>query len=81
MLRGGPADVFDANDNDTIFGGGGNDILIGGCGKDQLVGGDGDDVFWSVDGSVGDYIDGGAGYDRAAFDKDKDTVRNVEKFI
>ena len=39
------------------------------------------DVFWSADGSVGDYIDGGAGYDRAAFDKDKDTVLNVEKFI
>jgi Ca2+-binding RTX toxin-like protein len=81
VLRGGPSNVPDGGDNDFIYGLGGNDILIGGRGKDLLVGGDGDDVIWSVDGSSGDRIDGGAGFDRAAFDKDKDAVLNIEKFI
>lgn len=57
--------------NDIIDGGDGNDIVIGGPGNDALYGGSGHDFLRGdpPDGTqVGDdYIDGGAGFDRATF--------------
>ena len=53
--------------NDQSYGGGGNDVLIGGPGSDRLFGGDGDDTLIARDG-IKDFLDGGGGTDKAAYD-------------
>jgi Ca2+-binding RTX toxin-like protein len=55
------------NGNDTIYGGEGADILTGGEGFDYLYGNDGNDTLNSRD-SVFDYVNGGAGSDKAQVD-------------
>lgn len=61
--------------NDTLFGGAGDDTLLGGEGDDTLVGGPGADIMRGEagndtfvihpnDAAVGEFIDGGDGFDR-----------------
>jgi Ca2+-binding RTX toxin-like protein len=52
---------------DLLYGGAGDDTLNGGTGRDRLSGGSGDDVLITVDGEL-DYVNGGAGHDRALVD-------------
>ena len=64
LLNGNPG-------NDTLDGGDDNDRVVGGPGNDTLLGGSGHE-FLRGDNSDGltpgdDYIDGGAGFDRATF--------------
>lgn len=54
--------------NDMIMGGGGDDVLAGDQGADQLFGGAGDDVLIAIDHRFEDKLEGGEGYDVAAFD-------------
>jgi Ca2+-binding RTX toxin-like protein len=61
VLRGGAGD-------DTLLGGAGDDVLVGDDGADLLFGDAGDDVLIAIDRSTSDKLDGGEGYDAAAFD-------------
>ena len=54
--------------NDTLVGARGDDLLIGGPGNDLLQGCENNDILIDVDGSTGDTLDGGPGYDVAVFD-------------
>ena len=62
-------DQFGGNDEiNVLTGNGGHDIMVGRGGDDVLIGGDGDDYLRGDDGDAGDdIIDGGSGWDRAAF--------------
>ena len=74
------ADRLDGGDgDDSLYGGTGNDVLTGGLGKDRFFGQDGDDTLYADDG-IAEYVDGGAGFDRARRDA-IDTVLNVEGSI
>ena len=53
---------------DLIFAGGGNDTVAGGGGDDLAFLGAGDDTFIWRPGDGSDFVDGGAGTDRLAFD-------------
>jgi Ca2+-binding RTX toxin-like protein len=55
--------------NDTLMGGAGDDVLSGDGGADKLFGDDGDDILIAIDGDDRDDLDGGEGYDAAAFDE------------
>lgn len=73
-LKGGPG-------NDTLTGNGGDDLLVGGAGADRLDGGEGDDVLLAIDSTATDSIDGGLGFDSAAYDHivgTPDVLTNVE---
>lgn len=51
---------------DVVFGGPGDDEIEGDAGADLLLGGDGDDIFTigrDCDAELGDFIDGGEGFD------------------
>ncbi len=64
MNGGEGADVLLGGDgNDILQGGKGKDHLVGQAGTDNLKGGDGDDTIISIDGSVNEVPDGGAGAD------------------
>ena len=60
----GGYDYFNPVDSHLI-GLAGNDSLVGYYGDDRLEGGDGDDYLQVYDLSTSDYLDGGAGIDRA----------------
>jgi len=53
---------------DVIFAGGGNDTVAGGGGNDLAFLGAGNDTFIWRPGDGSDFVDGGAGTDRLAFD-------------
>ena len=72
--------------DDTLVGGGGDDVLSGDEGADLLQGEDGDDVLIAIDRSIEDKLDGGEGYDSAAFDyvlasDDHDSLAGIENEI
>ena len=54
--------------DDVIRGGGGPDVLIGGLGDDKLLGGRGRDTIDAVDGSGGDFVVCGGGFDKVRAD-------------
>ena len=66
--RGGKDTIRALGGNDTIDGGAGNDTIIGGPGRDVMVGGAGNDAFFAAGDGL-DRINGGAGRDRATFDR------------
>ena len=53
--------------SDNIFGGNGDNTLVGGTGNDRIYGGNGNDVIYARD-KHRDWIYGGEGRDRAAYD-------------
>jgi Ca2+-binding RTX toxin-like protein len=65
--------IFGDAGNDMLLGGAGNDYIDGGDGRDSLGGGDGDDTLVGGGGTNGigltpaNGLDGGAGYDTAAY--------------
>ena len=63
--------------NDVLVGGPGADTLDGGAGHDTLLGGPGNDTIQAWDGTS-DWVDGGAGRDRAWVDRTLDRVTAVE---
>lgn len=65
--------------DDRIYGGAGNDIITGGSGADHLYGGAGSDTIYAVDGER-DFVDCGAGNDRAVVDA-VDKVVNCEVVV
>lgn len=65
--------------NDYISGAGGNDTIDGGGGHNVLFGGQGNDLFYTRNG-VGDYVNGGTGFDRAQSDA-FDTLDSIEGLI
>ncbi len=65
--------------DDKIYGGAGNDIITGGSGADHLYGGAGSDTIYAVDGER-DFVDCGAGKDRAVVDA-VDKVVNCEVVV
>jgi Ca2+-binding RTX toxin-like protein len=69
-----------ATANVTLFGGEGNDTLVDGLAEeDDLGGGNGDDILFSVDGHF-DFLDGGAGFDRATMDvSDLQAIDHLEQ--
>jgi Ca2+-binding RTX toxin-like protein len=73
-LKGGPG-------NDSLVGDAGDDLLVGGAGADRLNGGDGDDILLAIDSTASDVLDGGLGFDSAAYDLivgTPDVLANVE---
>jgi hypothetical protein len=62
---------------DTLRGQSGRDRLVGGGARDALLAGSGRDTLIARDGNR-DWLDGGAGRDRAHVDRRLDTVRGVE---
>lgn len=62
-------DVIRGFDGDAVIRGrGGNDVLIGGLGDDKLLGGRGKDTIDAVDGSGGDFVVCGSGFDKVRAD-------------
>ena len=60
---GGNDNLNGGNQDDVLLGNVGDDQLNGGLGNDSLFGDDGNDVLVSIDGSTGDSVDGGGGFD------------------
>lgn len=72
LYGGAGADLLNGNPgDDTLDGGDGDDLVVGGPGNDTLLGGAGHDFLRGDNGDgltpSDDYIDGGAGFDRATF--------------
>jgi Ca2+-binding RTX toxin-like protein len=70
--------------DDVLRGRGGPDVLIGGLGDDTLIGGRGRDTIDAVDGSGGDFVACGIGFDKVRADvgdivsTDCEDIRRVE---
>lgn len=54
--------------NDRISAGGGADTIQGGAGRDTIQAGAGDDLILGSDGSEGDQVDGGIGFDTISYE-------------
>ena len=77
ILRGGGGD-------DTLIGNDGDDLLVGGEGADVIKGGLGDDTIMAIDLDSTDSVDGGDGFDSAAYDEAqgvKDTILGIESEV
>ncbi len=74
--EGGNDAIFGGAGDDRLYGGPGNDVITGGAGADRIYGGPGSDTIYANDGER-DFIDCGAGRDRAVVDS-VDVVKNCE---
>ena len=65
---------------DALYGLDGNDTIFAGNSGDALYGGDGNDWLYSRNG-VADYLDGGAGFNRAHVDNNLDSFVNIVSLL
>ena len=84
----GHESIFGGSGNDTIFGGKGDDVIHGGDGNDYISGGAGRNALYGDAGndqivalnSQPDFVDGGAGFDRAKYNA-YDSRKSIEALL